>query len=53
MVKYNKVNARLSDSQLDKLRSAEVILISKCLIETIYLMSNISNKTKNKIRKCT
>ena len=46
MVEYNTVNAKLSDSQLKKLKSAVknqteqfYEWMSKCLVQTIYLMN--------------
>ena len=60
MFQYNKVNAKLLDSQLNKLRYAvknqtEVTLkkwLWKCFKKTITSWIFIDNKRRKKIKKC-
>ena len=61
MVEYNKVNARLSSSQLNKLKSAVKNQTAITLRMNIKMFNGniitswtiINNNTKNKIEKCT
>ena len=52
MVEYTKVNVKLLDSQIKKLKDAVKNNTGKCLMEMIYHMNYSDNKTKYKNKKC-